>query len=263
VGEPLLAFDIIRDIMEFARKCSNESGFTLTSGMFTNASLFTRLRQEQLVSMGVTKFQVSFDGNVEMHDMYRVTRRETPTFNIIYRNLLAFHRSQLSGSVTLRFHVNKYNVESLRSLITKMSTDFKDDDRFSLFIRGLEKLGSAKDNLLPTVDDEEERDDLIGLLREYAQSLGLKLSGLPSSEIPVCYAASFSSYAIRATGEVSKCTVALYDKINIIGSISEDGKLKIDKEKLAYWVRGQFSGNRSELACPYAHDKIENNIASS
>jgi hypothetical protein len=34
-------------------------------------------------------------------------------------------------------------------------------------------------------------------------------------------------------------------------------KLKIDKEKLAYWVRGQFSGDRNELACPYAFKQIE------
>ncbi|MCL5439958.1 MAG: radical SAM protein [Candidatus Thermoplasmatota archaeon] len=252
-GEPLLAFDIIQDIMDFARKKSNESGFDLTSSMSTNGSLFTPLKQQQLVNLGVTDYQISFDGDSEIHNGLRATRRDTPTFSLIYNNLVKFHKSQLNGSVTIRLHVNKNNYESLRYLIAKMSIDFLGDKRFFLFVRGLEKLGSNNDVTLPIVENKEEEHNLISRMQEYARNLGLSLYGTSSNETPVCYAASFNSFAIRATGEISKCTVALYDKINNIGHLSEDGKLKIDKEKLGYWVRGQFSGNKIELACPYAH----------
>jgi len=34
-GEPLLAFDIIRDIMNFAQESANKNGFVLSSGMTT------------------------------------------------------------------------------------------------------------------------------------------------------------------------------------------------------------------------------------
>lgn len=256
-GEPLLAFDIIHDLMSFAIQCSHENGFVVKSGMTTNASLFTKSRQEQLISMGITDYQVSFDGDSDIHNKYRVTRRDTSTFHIIYNNLLEFHRSQLEGSIVIRLHVNRNNYDSLESLITKISRDFRDDRRFSLFIRSLERLGSPNDQILPVIDDEEESDVLVMALRNYARDLGLKLIELTPSQVPVCYAASFNSYIIRATGEIGKCTVALYDPENTIGRISEDGKMHIDREKLSYWVRGQFSGDRDELACPYAYKQME------
>ncbi len=256
-GEPLLAFDIIQDLMSFAIQCSHENGFALESSMTTNASLFTKSRQEKLISMGITDYQISFDGDSDMHNKYRVTREDTPTFNIIYNNLLEFHKSNLDGSIIIRLHVNRNNYDSLESLITKISRDFRDDRRFSLFIRSLEKLGSPNDNILPVIDNEEESDILVMSLRNYAMDLGLKLAELASSDVPVCYAASFNSYTIRSTGEIGKCTVALYDQKNTIGRISEDGKMHIDNEKLRYWVRGQFSGDKKELICPYAYNQIK------
>ncbi len=256
-GEPLLAFDIIQNLISFATQCSQENGFSLKSSMTTNASLFTQSRQEQLIKLGITDYQVSFDGDSDMHDKYRVTRRDTSTFNIIYNNLLEFHKSHLQGNIVIRLHVNENNYDSLESLITRISIDFKDDRRFSLFIRSLERLGSDNDPTLPVIDDEEESDALVTALRNYARNIVLNLFELSPSQIPVCYAASFKSYIIRSTGEIGKCTVALYDPKNTIGRITEDGKMHIDQEKLRYWVRGQFSGDRHELACPYAYRQME------
>jgi len=242
--------------MNFAQESANKNGFVLSSGMTTNASLFTKSRQKQLISMGITDYQVSFDGDLDMHDMYRVTRRGTQTFNIIYNNLLEFHSSNLEGNIVIRIHVNKKNYDSLESLITKLSRDFMGDSRFSLFIKSLEKLGGPNDQIIPIIEDEEEIDELVRSLGKYANKLGLKLYEPNKSDIPVCYAASFNSYTIRATGEISKCTVALYDTRNTIGRLLEDGKMVIDKEKFAYWVRGQFSGDKNELSCPYAFKQI-------
>ncbi len=258
-GEPLLAFDIVDDIMKYARKCADVSGLTLTSGMTTNASLFTKTKQEELIRLGVTKFQITLDGDTELHNSLRVTRNNTSTFNIIYNNLIDFHRSSLDGKIIIRLHVNRYNLSSMKSLINKISQDFKDDERISLLIRELERLGGSNDEKLPVIDDEIMRNRLIKELQEEALDFGLKLYN-PHNELPVCYAATFGSYAIRATGEVSKCTVALYDQRNIIGHLSEDGKLNIDKEKLTYWVRGQFTHNNMELLCPYRSEK--NNLLS-
>ena len=107
-GEPLLAFDIVDDIMKYARKCADVSGLTLTSGMTTNASLFTKTKQEELIRLGVTKFQITLDGDTELHNSLRVTRNNTSTFNIIYNNLIDFHRSSLDGKIIIRLHVNSY-----------------------------------------------------------------------------------------------------------------------------------------------------------
>ncbi|MHB1622528.1 MAG: radical SAM protein, partial [Cuniculiplasma sp.] len=72
-GEPLLAYDIIEDLLIYARNLSKKYNFTLESRMTTNASLFSPKLQPKLIGLGITEYQISFDGDREMHDKYRVT----------------------------------------------------------------------------------------------------------------------------------------------------------------------------------------------
>jgi uncharacterized protein len=67
---------------------------------------------------------------------------------------------------------------------------------------------------------------------------------------PVCYAAQPNSLLIRSNGDVGKCTVALNDERNKIGSLQLDGTLKLIPGRFAPWVRGIENIDPVELACP-------------
>ena len=69
--------------------------------------------------------------------------------------------------------------------------------------------------------------------------------------IPKCYAASLNSFVIRADGSIAKCTVAFNDPRNKIGYITSSGKLKIESDKFSWWVRGNLSGDKDQLICPF------------
>jgi uncharacterized protein len=68
----------------------------------------------------------------------------------------------------------------------------------------------------------------------------------------VCYASRPNSLVIRADGRVGKCTVALSDPANTIGSLLPDGSLIIDDDRLRPWLRGWASRDWETLGCPYA-----------
>lgn len=112
-------------------------------------------------------------------------------------------------------------------------------------------MGGENDDTIPAIDNKDQESEMVASLRDYAVNLGLIPYGAEYNVNPICYAASFDSWIIRATGEIGKCAVAPYDNINSVGHITEEGKLIVDKEKFEFWIRGQFSRNENELACPY------------
>jgi len=61
---------------------------------------------------------------------------------------------------------------------------------------------------------------------------------------PLCYAAQADSYVIRAKGKIQKCTVALNNDINTIGTLHKDGTMDLDQTKLKKWLFAE------DKACP-------------
>lgn len=95
-----------------------------------------------------------------------------------------------------------------------------------------------------------DKENVIEELQSYAKTKGLHLLDNNTETTKVCYASKLNSLLIRADGRIGKCTVALYDDKNIVGKLNEDGTLVLDNEKLLWWARGLFSGDKHELACP-------------
>ncbi len=249
-GEPLLAFDIIRDIMEYSISLSEKYNFAVSSGMTTNGSLLTANKHKELNELKVTRFQISFDGDSPIHDTLRVTKHNSGSFDIIYNNLLNFHDSDTDNNITVRMHLNRNNLESVESFLEKLHRDVGNDNRFSILVEQLRKMGGKNDSKIPVINEERERQSSYKRIIEKSKSLGFRTLSPMDDEIHVCYASMFSSYVIRSKGEIGKCTVALYDDKNTIGFLSTNGKVQLDKKKLEYWVRGQFSKNPEQLACP-------------
>src|SRR5947209_15489384 len=66
----------------------------------------------------------------------------------------------------------------------------------------------------------------------------------------VCYAAKGNSLLIRSTGRLAKCTVALNDSCNDIGSISENGEICVDQEKYQRWIAPLVESDWENVSCP-------------
>jgi uncharacterized protein len=66
----------------------------------------------------------------------------------------------------------------------------------------------------------------------------------------VCYAAQPNAFVVRSNGRLAKCTVALADKRNDIGSLTSDGRMKLDKGRLSPWHAGWNMDDPAQLACP-------------
>ncbi len=248
-GEPLLARDIVEDILRHARSLREEHPrMLLRSDMTTNAWLLSRPVFQTLLHLGVTSYQISFDGPRELHDRKRVLADGRGTFDRIWSHLVEMRGVSGDFTVTVRVHVDRANHDAIREFVADYARVFGDDPRFGLFLRPLSRFGGPNDDALD-VYEEREWDHVLQDLTHQAEARGVARSAA-AAETPVCYAARGNSFVVRADGRLNKCTIALEHPANQIGRIFDDGHVEIDAQPMQGWMRGLLSGKRMELICP-------------
>ena len=248
-GEPLLAMDIVCDVMRTVASAARQnSHLQLQAHMTTNAYLLTQARFRELLEVGVNRFQVSFDGPRAIHDKKRLQASGKATFDRIWANLLALRDTTESFFVLVRLHVDQVNHTYLPEFLEKYARTFVGDDRFQLLFRQLACLGGPNDDQLPVLEGREGR-LVIRSLRSHAETLGIN-NVTPDDFEPICHASKLNSFLIRSDGGVGKCTVALAHPNNRVGHIDECGRMALDEEPLREWTRGIWQGDEAVLKCP-------------
>jgi uncharacterized protein len=248
-GEPLLARGVIRTLMGDARSLAAENpDLLVTSNATTNGYLLTPAVLTELVDLGVTGYQISFDGPREHHDRKRVLAGGGGSFDRIWGNLLAAREVARAFAITIRLHVDRENAEAAPAFLEQVRDAFGGDERFDVYIRGLSRLGGPNDAGLP-VFDRDEGAVVIEQVKEHARSLDLKLFEAEPGH-SICYAARANSFVVRANGRLNKCTIALEEPSNQVGMLREDGTVDLRPAPMTLWMRGLKSGDAAELKCP-------------
>lgn len=244
-GEPLLAKDVILDISKHANDLAQTSStFIFQSNITTNGFFLSLETFQQLIECGVSFFQITLDGDKDLHD----ETANTQCFDRIWSNLVAFRDSDLNGTIELRVHYSPETWLQLKPLINKINQTFASDDRFSVYFKSIEHYGSKNDQSIGIFKIESSRDIKRFLESQLAsESLIYKV---PYAENFICYAAKATSFGIRADGRLVKCTVALNEPRNHVGEIRPDGTLVINEERTRKWIEGLFTGEKQMLECP-------------
>ncbi len=101
-GEPLLAWDRIREVTVYAEELGRRSGQEVAFNMTTNASLLDRERCEFLARHRI-KYLISIDGGREVHDRHRKRPDGRSSYRLIVDNLSLLKQYQpwLGARVTV------------------------------------------------------------------------------------------------------------------------------------------------------------------
>jgi len=247
-GEPLLALDVIRDVMRHAKSLSQRHPrLSLRSDVTTNGDLLTPRHVAELLDLGVKTFQVSFDGSEAVHDRTRRRAGGGGTFASIWGNLLQMRGKAERFAVVVRLHVHGGNLAALPEFLEAFALDFGSDERFRLFFKDVSPLGGPWDMEFPFLRGTARQAALQDL---QARAAALGLTCLTKDASPLCYASRGNAFVVRADGRLNKCTVALGDPGNDVGRLHEDGRLELWPARMHAWMRGLWSGQRAELECP-------------
>lgn len=276
-GEPLAAKDVMFELCEYAVAACASHGVRLAGQVTTNGYFLDVDTARRLQGYGQGSYQISIDGYGAAHDRTRKLMSGGGTFERIWSNMLALRDSDIQFHILFRIHLTSDNLASMEQLGHVMRKEFLHDSRFAVFLKTIENLGNDAANAIMIPKAERE-----AAYRRLAVAFGLAPAGAaeaagappgdaakaggdatgaapatpqpaPRSREPlptVCYAARPNSLAIRANGAVQKCTVMMNDDRNHLGQLGADGKMTLDRGKMAFWMRGYDTLDAGELQCP-------------
>lgn len=248
-GEPLLEKKIVAEITEHAKLLCEKHNVVFYSSMTTNGYLLDIKTFLELNQLGIKSYQITFDGDKENHNQFRVLANSNiGSFDKIWNNLLKIkNHIELDFVITLRCHLTSINEASIRSLLKEIQDNFFNDNRFLIHLKEISALGGKEDDKIQHISKERKQVVVEKLKNEYKD-----LSFVEIDENNICYASKPNCFLIRANGTIGKCTVALNSDINNVGKILRDGTIKMDKEKLFTWFLGFNNLDKKILNCPYS-----------
>ena len=247
-GEPLLAVNVIEKLsLAFIDLCKKNKkpyrASITTNGYLLNLKLFDKLN-----NLRITHYQITVDGNRSIHDAQRILIDGKGSFDCIMNNLneIKDHSKSKIWTMSLRTNVTQNIIANINSYKEEVIRPFSNDHRFYFMLRQMWSNNTIQaDSILcdsDTFEDFVEKCDIgyESLYQEYTFAYGANFT---------CYASNPNSYVIGSDGALYKCTCALYDDINHIGKINLDGSLKIDNNKLSFWIAPRISQNSECMDC--------------
>jgi uncharacterized protein len=246
-GEPLYGYEAIEDLAPFFHRIAKENSVSLKSNITTNAYLLTPEVAESLLGWGVTFYQITVDGRPEDHDHNRPTRDGGGTFATILENLKSLKTREEDYSVVLRVNFDRQNHPYIPEFLDILQRELGNDPRFLLKFHSIGRWGGENDAQLDVCGADEAMQVRFDLRREAMRrglNIGQGLKDVSGMGAEACYAARPTSFVVGASGKLMKCTVSL-DKqdANVIGRVTPEGELEIDRDKFALWTEPAFEND--------------------
>lgn len=252
-GEPLLAVDSIEKFMTQLRVLANVNNFVTSCTIVTNGYLLTPEVFDRLYDNLVRVYQITLDGTKETHDIYRrILNDNSPTFDIIYQNLLAIKcKPEKDVLVQIRANFLKNNIDSMKDLLKMYEQDFKDDNRFSLCFRPIIDFEKGMPSEFLTIKKEARNleFDMMRLMEEHQIDVGdlnRMFSVLPTPIDRWCRIGETYRYIISYDGSLYHCNACVSDKSAQIGKIDKDGNI-ITVPSITDWQYSVF--DYSDVSC--------------
>ena len=259
-GEPLIAKDIVVEIMNFAHELCKQQKIPLYGQMTTNGYNLTPELFEELRTTHVLSYAITIDGNRETHNYQRPHATNPDSYTVILNNLRGIRdrNTHRNFRIGIRINVSPVNLPILDEYVDFMGEEFGNDRRFGIIWEwvkdwGGERICANSDLVLGSYSDTQYDRYL-----EYITQKGLQLDGgqaFKQRGTDVCIASRKNGFVLNHDGRVYKCSMAFYRPeaadVNCIGFLSPNGSMVIDEYKNSQWV-GQ-GGNLSETCGECQH----------
>lgn len=246
-GEPLINLRAVRALAAaFQRICEAEA-IELQGFMSTNGYLLTRSLFEELVDLGITRYQITFDGPEHVHNQHRLAVNGRPTFAPLWRNVTSFKDVPRSFEVLIRVHVTPSTVDAVRDFLQDLASEFGGDPRFKITVANVSHWGGPNDAAIPVFADPAPA--------RRALSAGIRSENKTVEGNAACNASSPNDLVIRPDGTVVKCAHSLDLEQNRLGHLTRDGQFVYLPGTIDPWIRGLLTHDKRALECP--RDGIE------
>jgi uncharacterized protein len=245
-GEPLLAFDVIRDLTEsfMSLDASYDNADLVTNGYLLNKNIIAELND-----LKITSIQLTLDGPRQMHDVRRVLAGGGPTFDRIMANLNELMHSDYAGSCKIRVNVDRRNLDLYLQLRTKLLERFKGAKLF-VYPGLVDSAEWHAYGLGPCLNMNEWAEFNLELYRRHRI---IPPGGLhPASPMNgLCIAAVHNGFVVGPEGELYKCWDDVGKTEMIAGNVYQDDPAAVSMLQARYVLGMDAYSDAECLACDY------------
>lgn len=242
-GEPLLNLKFIVSMANLL----NKNNVLFKASITTNGTLLNKETLTKLYMSNVKSFQITLDGPKDIHNNLRRSKsKNLDSFESVIKALKLLANSTFQDiSIIVRLNVNHDSIEpdSFSKFVEVIESIIpKNDKRFLILTKLIADYASANLVEKPEAEVIYCKSNQISQVKEKFSNyidkqyisadsaLLMKKGGL------TCYAGNADSFVITPDFLVRKCTVALDDKINIVGSINHTGELSLN-DNIHLWIK--------------------------
>ncbi len=243
-GEPLLAFDIIKELMEEVYK--NFDREFVSASAVSNGYLLSETIAFEMKTLNINRIQITIDGPPDIHNARRQLPSGKDTFFVILNNLKKALDIYPDLHISVRINVDKTNISRIDE-IEQYLKEFNLFDKLSTYIAPVTNInGTCSDGNCFTVK-EFAFEEINFMRKNYGSDLAL--ISVPQKSIGMCGAVSLNSWLIDARGDFYKCWDDIGNQSEKVGNIfQEDFKIN---EKLLKWLSYSIEDDEECVQCPY------------
>lgn len=236
-GEPLLGYKkIVKPIIEHTNDICRDNKTKLTISFTSNGYLITRDMVQFFKTNHVNNFQITLDGNKELHNQTRYQKEGSDSYTKIMNNIKLLLENGIS--VTLRFNYTDKNVDTLKDVADDIS-NISSIQKKLLYISFHQVWQNA----------DVDIDGKIKNVVEYFNSKGLKASTPMFDNVRnSCYADKKNNALINYNGDIFKCTAVDFENTIRDGFLNNDGTIVWENNSLNIRLNSKFK-NKPCLKC--------------
>lgn len=260
-GEPLMCPDLVLRFSRQAFRNLSSRGLPFAAGITTNASYLKPELFEQLLDAGVVSYQITIDGDRELHDRQRVTVKGGPTFDRIVGHLRYMASTKDDFACAVRCNSRPEDMPRVMSLFEGDDLSFlRGDPRFMVDLHTI----WASDR--QDVVDAKPEDAACGakaarpldtyFYNKELEARGLRTSAYGNATSPLsmaCYAGKPNWFVVGPDLTLYKCTVVFDRDDNRVGKVLPDGTFDIDQAKNELWTG---SNAQTDTSCSTCHLRV-------
>lgn len=219
-AEPLNALNKVYELSAKFQKLSERHGCAygakvVTNGVKLKHGVAARLNH----TCGVKMVEITLDGDKSFHDKRRFTKKQRPSFDKIYQNLLAVARDpDIDFRLNIRCNVDEENVDGVFPLIERLADDGL-QDRIQFYTAPVHSWGN--DAHLRAVEKERYARWEVECIA-FLVNKGFRPSIVPNRKDVVCLAAMDHGLLVDAYGEAFDCT-----EVSFVPTYGDDNVFKI------------------------------------
>lgn len=243
-GEPLLAFDIIKELMREIYDNFDEK--YVSSGIVTNGYLLSVEVAADMKELNISSMQITIDGPPDIHNKRRRLPSGEDTFFVILQNLKKALEIYPELRVSVRINVDKTNIDR----IDEIEDYFKQYDlldKVDIYIAPVSNINETCIDGQCFNVGEFALEELKFMKKR--REKGMAFIGVPTQLIGMCGAVSNNSYVIDARGDLYKCWDNVGEQSERVGSIFQEN-VEINKNILK-WLSYSIEDDEECMQCPY------------